>query len=278
MKFVRNDKFHSFDCHKPCQMRVSTKLICHIKFLQVMSESTIALFARAGNRKLLGQLAEKGNKVIQFPSPELQILNADAEFFYGVSSFDWIIFNDVLSVEYYLQNAESVEMDLFDLDALRICAVGEAVADRLRFNQIHADLIPPKTDFEAIYSSLSDYIADDDELVRLNFLIVCQNGTLPKIAKILEEKQASVCILPIYEMNFVESETLPKLKAMLIGGAVDAFIFTSPAEILYLKAILATEKLNDLMADIKITATDQITRKSLAENDLQDRKYLEKFN
>ena len=230
-----------------------------------MSEKTYALFAREPNKKLIAKLRDKSPSLILFPAPEVSGIEIEEDYLQKIFEFDWIIFTDIFAAEFFLRSAEKQGMDLFELDSLRICTVGEAAADRLRFVQVHSDVIPTKSFPKEVYSALSEYVFDENELKRLKFLVVSGRDSSSEIIEMLKKNEIVVTETSVYQLTFQENENLPKLKALLAGGAVDEFVFSSPEEVLFLKNLLQSDDFTEIMSDTELTASDAVTFQSILE-------------
>lgn len=230
-----------------------------------MSGKTYGLFAKDSNQKLFKRLSEQGAEVILFPVPELLEIPFEEKIFQNLSDFEWIIFTDIFAAEFFLRRAEETQMDLFELDSLRICAAGESVSDRLRFVQVHSDVIPAKSFPADVFSALREYVSDEEELKKLKYLIVCRQSAKSGLFKIFKQNEMNVTELPVYRMSFSERENLPKLKALLAGGAIDEFVFSSPEDVLFLKNLLQAEDFRKLISDIKLSSSDAVTSQTLFE-------------
>lgn len=224
---------------------------------------TIGIIENSRNKKLISNLEKSGNKILKFPEPRIEIIKMDL--FRKINDFDWIIFTDLYAADYFLRIFQEDEIDFFVLDALRICALGEAVADRLRFRQVHTDVIPPDNRTVSVISALSDYIFDDD-FSEQSFLIIKESNAAGKIAELLSEKNARVQEVSVYKSFFEEVPEIPKLKALLKGGGIDEFIFNSPEDVFCLSRLFKDERLGKVFSGIKIKANDEITWQSFNEN------------
>jgi uroporphyrinogen-III synthase len=232
---------------------------------------TLAIFSSAANKKIISRLRDQAHEVIEFPFVEAEkiALNAAEEsLLENVSGFDWIIFPDVYAVEFFLEALDERQFEFFELDSLRILAGGEAVADRLRFVQIHADVIPARLDTESVFKALRDYLFDENELTSLRILLPKAASFETELTARLRALEAKVAELPVYRLKTENAAGLTRLKTLLKGGAVDEFVFTSPAEISNL-AFLFREKLNDLLAGTSVSATDETTFQTLREYELR---------
>ena len=226
---------------------------------------TVGIVENPKNKKLIANLEKQGNTVILFPEPKTELIKNGAEIMKNLSDFDWLIFTDLHSVDYFLELLEENEINFFELDALQICAVAEAVADRLRFQQLHSDVIPPKNQATSVVSALDDYIFDQDEFSGLKFLIIKELNSKGEISVLLSEKKADITEISIYQSVFQDSAQIPKLKALVKGGGIDEFIFTAPEDVFDVSQLFNGEKLGEVFSEIKITAKDEITLQTFNE-------------
>lgn len=234
-------------------------------------EKSRALFAAPTNKKIIAELERRGAKVFLFPPLETEkaVLDEKAEsVIKNLDCFDWIIFPDVLTVDYFLELLPENEIDLFAMDSLGVCAFGEAVADRLRFAQLHADVIPTSIEAANIFRALSEYVGKDN-LSGLKILLPKEFSSVYEIEQKLIESGAGVVELPVYQANISSANEIAKLKALLRGGAIDEFIFSSPADLIALKRYINGDSMNVIMREIKISAVDKAMIQTLTEHHLK---------
>lgn len=230
------------------------------------AEKVYALFDNPINKKIISEISSTGAKMILFPAVETKMI-ADGEtekILSDLSRFDWLIFPDIYTVEFFLQKMNELEIDLFALDALHICAYGESVADRLRYAQIHADIIPNNIKTGEVLRAIKDYLFDESGLENLRFLFLKAENTTAAIAGELKNLGAIVSELAIYKTIAEETKTT-KLKTLLKGGAIDEFVFTSPFDVINLAHLFPAENLADVLAETKLHTADKITLQSLRE-------------
>ncbi|HXH68919.1 MAG TPA: uroporphyrinogen-III synthase [Pyrinomonadaceae bacterium] len=235
------------------------------------NEKTYALFSNPTNKKIIAELEKEGAKVFQF-SPlitEKTVLDeksvADIK---NLNAFDWIIFPDVLTVDYFLQVLEENGIDLFEIDSIQVCAFGEAVADCLRFVQLHADVIPNSVEAASVFLALLDYIGKD-KLCNLKFLLPKEISQEFEIKGKLIESRASVVELPIYQAKISTADETAKLKALLKGGAIDEFIFSLPTDLIALKHYFNNKLISTTLSEINISTVDKAMFQTLKEHDLK---------
>jgi uroporphyrinogen-III synthase len=228
-------------------------------------DKTYALFDSPGNKKTIANLNSQNIKTILFPvilTKPNETSQTDS-LFLKLSDFDWLIFTDVYTVEYFINSLEKLEIDLFEIDEFGVLAFGEAVSDRLRFSQLHADVIPATIKLSEVLQSLKDYIFDEMEFENLRFLILKEEKAKVALADELKKLGSKVTELTIYSTQIEENFT--RLKTLLKGGAADEFIFSSPLDIINLSQIFQTESLEEVLAQTKLTTTNKQTLQTLEE-------------
>jgi len=234
-------------------------------------EKTYGLFDTPLNKKLVVEFEKNAANFFLFPPIETEKIILDEEkkeLLKDLTAFDWIIFTDVLTVEYFLQTLGENEIDFFELDAVRVFAAGEAVADRLRFAQIHADLIPNSVETNIIFSAITEYIGEEN-LDGLSFLAVEENSFDLEIDKLLAAKNAEIIELPVYRTKISNKQEITRLTTLLKGGAIDEFIFSSPEDLIALEHYFPDESISEVFPEIKVLAVDENIFQTLKENNFK---------
>lgn len=236
----------------------------------ISADKTYALAASPASRRIVKTLENAGARVVVFPPMQTApcLLNEQTrQILADAVNYDWLIFFDVLTVDYFLQKLEAAQTDAFELDRRRICALGEAVADRLRWAELHADVVPRTMRAEKITGALTDYIGAA-KLCENRFLLVKQKSASSRVKDDLTACGAAAADeLEIYEAAIAERVDAARLEALLRGGAVDKFVFAAPEDLIALRALLKTEDLSDLLRETKICAADAVTLQCLRENE-----------
>lgn len=228
-----------------------------------MSEKTYGLFPAKNKEKFIGDLENNGANIILFPNFTAEKIDLQDNFVKYLQSFDWIIFTDIFAADIFLEMLKETNFDLYEFDNFRILAAGEAVADRLRFEQVHSDIIPTNLSAEMMFQAISDY---EINLKGVKFLVLKEQNREVQLIEFLKNADAEVSEMAVYTLNF-ENE-LPKTKALIKGGAIDKIVFASPEEITAFQKIFAPEILSEVLKETEVSATNEVTRKSLWENGL----------
>lgn len=228
---------------------------------------TYALFLNPMNRKIISELEVIGAQTILFPAVQTREISGDEAVNFSpiLKDFDWLIFTDIYTVEFFLQKLQEEDFDFFELDESRVCAYGESVADRLRFARLHADVIPYSIKTPEILQTLKDYFIDKEVFRSTRFLILKKKNSTVEISEELKNLGATVSELPVYEIIAEKESETAKLKSLLLGGAIDEFIFTSPFDIINLAHLFPTENLADVFVETEFYAADKVTEQSIQE-------------
>lgn len=231
------------------------------------ASKTYALFAAPSNKKLLAELEAVGAEIVLFPPIEVKSWRPPetSAILTTLTDFDWLIFPDIYAVDFFLAELEELNIDFFVLDAVQTCAYGESVADRLRFSQLHADIITNTIKRADVFAALKDFIFDENEFGNLRFLVLKEKTAPVGVTEDLINSNAKVTELAVYQTEKPAESNLAKLKTLLKGGAVDEFIFTSPFDVLNLSHLFQTENLADVLLETELFATDQATAQALQE-------------
>lgn len=236
----------------------------------LLPEKIYALFDTPVNQKLILSLSSKGSNTILFPpigTKKIDLSGEEYEDLKNLKVFDWIIFPDILTVELFLQNLEELGIDLFELDALNVCVFGEAIADKLRFVQLHADVIADSGDDDEVFQTLSNYLVE--KFQNLKFLLTKEISLEYKIKNTLTYCGAVVNELNLYKSEISCKSKLIKAKTLLNGGAIDEFIFSSEEDLIALRHYFAGESIAEVMSDIKVSVISPNIFQTLKENNLR---------
>ncbi|MGI8494475.1 MAG: uroporphyrinogen-III synthase [Pyrinomonadaceae bacterium] len=232
------------------------------------SGKTYGLFDASANKKLIGEIASAGAEILLFPRLETSAVDLEAEAresLQNVLTFDWIIVPDVFAAEYFLLALEKIGFDFFELDAVRVCAFGESVSDRLRYSQVHADVITNTRDAAEAAAAIKNY---EPDFALLKVLVLRSESIEPEIVSSLSADNINFTELIVYQTNIKPDTPLAKLKSLLKGGAVDEFIFSNPSEIAEFAILFYPEKPSGLLTDSIASAPDYSTLQSLRENNI----------
>lgn len=233
-----------------------------------MNEISCALFLTPTNKQIISKLREQEKKVFLFPAVETEKLSPDAFAENAVRNavnFDWLIFTDVFTVDYFIDFLQEFEIDLFELDAVRICAFGGAVSDRLRFSEIHADIIASVVETASIFKALNDYIGAET-FANQKYLVLKELSGKIELTEKIKEMQAKVSEISLYRILDRDKTEITKIKALLTGGAFDEIIFSEPADLVAFMKMFDGANPQGIFSDIRFSAVNEVMYQMLFEN------------
>lgn len=207
------------------------------------------------------ELERYGAEVIVCPTIEIrplhnyERLDEALEHLYG---YDWVIFTSVNGVEYFFKRLAAANRAVSELDELKVCAIGEATADRLRDLHVHVDVIPEEFKAEGVFSALARYAGGTQALQGLNVLIPRASIARDYLPRALENAGARVDVVPTYRSALPEDLDRGRVAAMLSGSA-DCIAFTSSSTVKNLGRLFDTQDLSGALAGVVIACIGDIT-------------------
>ena len=226
--------------------------------------------ARAQADEFVAELERFGAQVIAFPTIEI----ADPESFERLDEaishlygYDWLVFTSVNGVDYFLRRFKANEHEVSELDDLRVCAIGDATAERLREAQLHVDVIPHEFKAEGVFEALTQFVGGAEALSGLNFLIPRAAVARDYLPKALEEAGARVDVVPAYRTVIPDHPDRGRISAMLAGGA-DCIAFTSASTVRNLAQLFDTQDLSKILKGVAVACIGDVTAQTAAEHGL----------
>jgi uroporphyrinogen III methyltransferase/synthase len=211
--------------------------------------------------QFIAELKRYGAAVIVCPTIEVCPLDNYERLDEAVANlygYDWVIFTSVNGVEYFFQRLNAAGQNVSQLDGLRVCAIGEATAERLQKLQVHVDVIPDDFKAEGIFDALTRYVGGPDKLERLNILIPRASVARDYLPKALEAAGARVDVVPAYRTALPADADRGRVAAMLSGSA-DCIAFTSSSTVSNLARLFDTNDLSAALAGVVIACIGDIT-------------------
>src|SRR6266850_241005 len=239
---------------------------------QPLAGRTVVI-TRAQNQaaEFVTELEQYGAEVILCPTIEIRELESyerldeAIEHLYG---YDWLIFTSVNGVEHFFERLKSLERNASDLDELKVCAIGEATAARLRDLHVHVDVIPEEFKAEGVFAALERFVGGTDALRGLNVLIPRASVARDYLPKALEEAGARVDVVPAYRTSLPANLDRGRVAAMLSGGA-DCIAFTSSSTVRNLAQLFDTLDLSTPLAGVVVACIGDITATTAADYGLR---------
>ena len=185
-------------------------------------------------------LAEKGARVIQFPTIKIVPMPDYAELDEAVSHlsrYGWVVFTSVNGVRFFRQRLSALNLDARALGSVKVAAIGPATAKAVEEMGIRPDLVP------------SSYVAEGVAQAMLELGMKGQKVLLPRareardvLPRALREAGADVDVIAAYE-NVPSEENRDKVMEALEAGTLDCVTFGSSSTV---RNFLASIPLDEL--------------------------------
>ncbi|HEX8709152.1 MAG TPA: uroporphyrinogen-III synthase [Pyrinomonadaceae bacterium] len=208
------------------------------------------------------ELERHGARVIACPTIEIAEPESYApldEAIDNLYGYDWLIFTSVNGVDYFLRRLEARGHTASELDELRVCAIGEATALRLRDAQVHVDVVPEQFKAEGVYAALESYVGGREGFARLNILLPRAAVARDYLPDALEAAGARVDVVAAYRTVAPQSSERRRVEALLAGGAVDCITFTSSSTVENFARLFDTTDLTRLLKGVAVACIGDIT-------------------
>ena len=228
--------------------------------------------ARAQAAEFAAELESYGARVVACPTIEIvapesyALLDEAIENLFG---YDWLVFTSANAVEHFMRRLGALGQEVSELDSLRVCAVGEATAERLAAAHVHVDVIPQKFQAEGVFNALADYLGGREHFEGLNFLMPRAAVARDFLPRALEAAGARVDCVTAYRTVRPETTDRARVEALLVGGGVDCVTFTSSSTVHNFAQLFDTRDLRGLLADVRVACIGEITAQTAAEYGLR---------
>jgi len=222
--------------------------------------------ARAQADEFVTELKQYGAQVIICPTIEIkelqnyERLDEAIDHLYG---YDWVIFTSVNGVDHFFKRFKERGRDTHELDELKVCAIGDATAERLRSLAVHVDVVPTEFKAEGVYAALVSFIGDPEVLSGLNVLLPRASVARDFLPKALEQAGARVDVVPAYRTSLPDSMDKGHVAAMLSGSA-DCIAFTSSSTVRNLAQLFDTQDLSAPLAGVVVACIGDVTSTTAA--------------
>ena|SRR5215470_7454279 len=221
--------------------------------------------------ELIATLEGYGANVFACPTIEItepesyQLLDEAIDHLYG---YDWLLFTSTNGVDFFLRRLVHLGKSVADLDDLKVCAIGEATAERLQQAHIHVDVVPGEAKAEGVFNALVDFVGGQENLVGLNFLLPRAAVARDFLPNALAAAGARVDAVPAYRTVIPADLDRGHLTAMLAGSA-DCIVFTSPSTVKNLALLFDTFDLSTILTGISVACIGDVSAITAAEYGLK---------
>jgi uroporphyrinogen III methyltransferase/synthase len=178
--------------------------------------------------------------------------------------YDWIIFTSANGVDFFLRRLEHANKTVAELDELRVCAIGDATADKLHDAKVHIDVIPSEGKAEGVFQALKEFVGGVENVQGLNVLLPRAAVGRDYLPNALQKAGARVDVVTAYRTLVPEDLDRGRLSAMLAGTA-DCIAFTSPSTVKNLALLFDTHDLSKTLTGIEVACIGSVTAETASE-------------
>lgn len=217
--------------------------------------------------EFVAELEQYGARVMVCPTIEIsaldsyELLDEAIEHLYG---YDWIIFTSVNGVDHFFARLHASGHETSELDELKVCAIGEATAERLSDLHVHVDVVPDEFKAEGVFAELERFVGGRDNLSKLNVLIPRASVARDYLPRALQEAGARVDVVPAYRTSLPADLDRGRVAAMLSGDA-DCIAFTSASTVKNLGQLFDTQDLSEPLAAVVVACIGDVTSATAVE-------------
>jgi uroporphyrinogen III methyltransferase/synthase len=228
--------------------------------------------AREQAAEFASALESYGARVVSCPTIEIAPPESYAELDAAIENlfgYDWLVFTSANAVEPFCRRLEATGKDVSELDELRVCAVGDATAERLADERVHVDLVPQKFQAEGVFNALETFLGGRAALAGLNFLLPRAAAARDFLPRALEVEGARADCVTAYRTVRPRTTDRARVEALLVGDGVDFVTFTSSSTVHNFAQLFDTRDLRPLLGGVRVACIGEVTSQTAAEYGLR---------
>jgi uroporphyrinogen III methyltransferase / synthase len=189
------------------------------------------------------------------PLEDYARLDEAIEHLYG---YDWLIFTSVNGVDHFFERLSQQQRSAHELDEIKVCAIGDATAERLHSLHVHVDVVPAEFKAEGVYAALVSFVGGTESLRGVNILIPRASVARDFLPKALAQAGARVDVVPAYSTSLPDNLDKGHVAAMLSGSA-DCIAFTSSSTVRNLATLFDTQDLSEPLKNVIVACIGDVT-------------------
>ena len=228
--------------------------------------------AREQAAEFAAELEEYGARVVACPTIEIVPPVSYAQLDEAIDNlfgYDWLVLTSANTVEHFLARLSALGKGVDELDGLRVCAIGEATAERLVAAHVHVDLVPEKARAEGVFAALETFLGGREHFEGLNVLLPRAAVARDFLPRALEAAGARVDVVEAYRTVRPETTDRARAEALLVGGGVDCVTFTSSSTVHNFAQLFDTRDLRGLLSGVRVACIGAVTAETAAEYGLR---------
>lgn len=209
------------------------------------------------NKYLKNKLKLESINVYEFPTIKIvnkNLSNKEILLLQNLSSFGWIIFTSVNSVNIFIKELSLLEIDIRVIKSKKIGAIGPSTAMALRGYNINVTFEPSKF----ISTKIAEEIGD---IKGAKILLPNANIASLELQIALKRKGANVENFHIYKTEYITKRD-PELVRLVKAGYISYITFTSSSTVNGFIKRINKDNLSDIIYDIAVVCIGPQTAKT----------------
>lgn len=230
---------------------------------EISKPQRTVLLAPSAPIELVDALVKQGIDVTRWPPSHIgrpgsfHSLDEAAENLFG---YDWVVFVSDTAVISFLDRFLELEHDISEMDAVRVCAIGESTLAALDNARVHVDVVAQQFGAKQVVEDIAAYVDSQGELDRQNFLIPQAMIGRAYLKRALEDAGARADVIAAYETVPRENALrLMTLQTILSAAGIDCVIFDQPEEVKGFARVFDTLDLSPLLTGTAVACNDKLT-------------------
>ena len=229
----------------------------------LFGHSILVTRARAQASEFAAALEQLGAEVIQTPVIRIESLADSAEMAEAVhqaGAFDWVVFTSVNGVDAFWETLDREGLDVRALAGVKLAAIGEPTADRLRRIGLRVDLVPKRFVAEGLLEAFDAL----GPVAARKFLIPRSEIARPLLVDGLRERGAEVHEVAAYRT--VAGEHFPEaVLDRLESGEIGLVTFTSSSTVTNFIDALPEARRTAILSRVRGASIGPITSDTMRE-------------
>jgi uroporphyrinogen-III synthase len=220
------------------------------------------LIAPSAPEELAMELDRLGARVFTWPGfdagppDNYELLDEAIENLFG---YDWLVFQNVNAADFFLRRFQDLGHETHELDAFRVCGVGEETVHKLQASHVHVDVIPNALSSSAAFNAVANYVGGREELRGLNFLIPAGPVSVNELKGMLADAGARADCIATYRTCSPGDSSLTRISALLAGGGIDCAVFTGSLDVEEFASVFDTSDLAHFLKGANAVCSDNTT-------------------
>ncbi|MCX7711187.1 MAG: uroporphyrinogen-III C-methyltransferase [Clostridia bacterium] len=228
---------------------------------KLAGKSVIITRAREQASKLVERIEELSGEAIEFPVIKIAEPEDYSLFDHAleqVEHYQWLVFTSVNGVESFFKRMRLKKTDIRRLAGIKLCAVGEATAEKLYDMGFNVDFVPESFTTENLLKGLLERVSPKEKV-----LLARADIANPILSKGLSSNQIEFDEITVYR-TLIESTDRNGIINRFIVGSIDFITFTSSSTVSNFVTILGKENLNEI-EKAKVVCIGPVTAKTAEE-------------